>query len=110
MAFETDLANRKCVPCSGGTPRLAGEALERFEAQVPGWSVVDEHQLERSFTFPDFKAALAFANKVGEIAESENHHPDILVSWGKTVVTVWTHKIDGLSEADFVLAAKVSRI
>jgi 4a-hydroxytetrahydrobiopterin dehydratase len=110
MTFETDLASRKCVPCSGGTPRLAGEELQRLEAQVPGWRVVDGHQLERSFSFPDFKGALAFANKVGDIAEELDHHPDILVSWGRTTVTVWTHKIDGLSEADFVLAAKISKI
>jgi len=107
---EIDLASRKCVPCSGGTPRLAGEELKKLAAQVPGWSVVKEHQLERAFAFPDFKSALSFANKVGEIAESEGHHPDLLVSWGRTAVTLWTHKIDGLSEADFVLAAKINRI
>ena len=110
MTFETDLASRKCVPCSGGTPRLAGAELEQLEAQVPGWRVVDGHQLERAFSFPDFKSALAFANKVGDVAEELDHHPDILVSWGRTAVTIWTHKIDGLSEADFVLAAKISKI
>jgi 4a-hydroxytetrahydrobiopterin dehydratase len=109
MSSES-LASKKCVPCSGGTPRIKGKELQELLAQVNGWTPVNEHHLERAFFLQDFKSALAFANKVGAIAEAEGHHPDLLVTWGKVVVTIWTHKIDGLSEADFVLAAKIDRI
>jgi len=104
---EEDLAKRTCVPCGGSVPKLWGFQLQDFARRLPGWKVVDEHHLTREFTFPDFKGALAFANEVGAIAEAQNHHPEILVAWGKVVITLWTHKIDGLSEADFVLAAKI---
>ncbi|MBI5547109.1 MAG: 4a-hydroxytetrahydrobiopterin dehydratase [Deltaproteobacteria bacterium] len=107
---ETDLASKHCVPCSGGVPKLWGLQLEHYAKQVPEWKVDSEHHLERTFKFPDFKSALAFTNNVGEVAEAEGHHPDIALSWGKVTVTIWTHKIDGLSEADFVLAAKISRL
>ena len=107
---ETDLASKKCVPCSGDVPRLRGEAVAALSGQVPRWQVVEEHHLERVVFFPDFKAALAFTNAVGEVAEREGHHPDLRLSWGKVAGTIWTHKIDGLSEADFVLAAKIDRL
>jgi 4a-hydroxytetrahydrobiopterin dehydratase len=77
---------------------------------VPGWTVVNGHHLTRNFDFPDFKSALAFTNKVGEIAEQQGHHPDILLKWGQVGVTIWTHKIDGLTESDFILAAKLSQL
>jgi len=99
------LADQRCVPCRGGTPALNGEELERFAAQLPQWKVVAEHHLARSFSFPDFKEALAFVNRIGE-----GHHPDICLSWGKTDVTIFTHKIKGLSESDFILAAKIDRL
>jgi 4a-hydroxytetrahydrobiopterin dehydratase len=87
---------------------LRGAALARLHAQLEGgWRVVDEHHLEKTYAFPDFAQALAFTNRVGEIAETEGHHPDIHLAWGKTVLTIWTHKIDGLTESDFILAAKV---
>ncbi len=106
---ETDLASKKCVPCTAGTPKLWGYQLEHYAKQVPGWTVVDEHHLERGFKFPDFAGALAFVNRIGAIAEQEGHHPDLTLSWGKVGVTLYTHKIDGLSEADFVLAAKIDK-
>jgi len=105
-----DLAEQSCVPCRGGVPPLAGSALASFAEQVPEWSVVDGHHVEREFTFPNFVEALAFTNKVGEVAEAEGHHPDIYLAWGKVGVKIWTHKIDGLTESDFVLAAKIDRL
>jgi len=104
------LADRKCVPCRGGTPPLKGKELETLHQNVPLWSVVDEHHLHREFRFPDFKQALQFVNRVGAIAEQEGHHPDILLAWGKAGVTLWTHKIDGLTESDFIMAAKIDRV
>jgi 4a-hydroxytetrahydrobiopterin dehydratase len=104
------LADKTCVPCRGGVPPLQGEELQSFLKQVPGWEVANEHHLHREFRFPDFKQALDFVNRVGTIAEEQGHHPDILLSWGKAGITVWTHKVDGLTESDFILAAKISRL
>ena len=104
------LAEKHCVPCRGGVPPLQGEALEAMKAQVPGWQVTDGHHLTRSFTFPDFKTALAFVNRVGAVAEEEGHHPDMLLAWGRVDIKVWTHKIDGLTESDFILAAKADQL
>jgi 4a-hydroxytetrahydrobiopterin dehydratase len=103
-----ELANRHCEPCSGKTPRLRGEDIARLSRDLdPGWRVVDEHHLERSFELPDFKSALALTNRIGALAEQEQHHPDLQLSWGKVGVVLYTHKIGGLSENDFVLAAKI---
>jgi 4a-hydroxytetrahydrobiopterin dehydratase len=104
-----DLASKTCVPCRGGTPSLAGQELQALAKEVPQWQVVDGHHITRAFTFPDFRRALAFVNQVGELAEEQGHHPDILLSWGKAEVTTWTHKINGLSEGDFILAAKIDK-
>jgi 4a-hydroxytetrahydrobiopterin dehydratase len=106
----TELAAKTCEPCRVGTPPLAGEPLQTLAKQVPQWKVVDAHHLTRSFAFPDFRQALTFVNKVGELAESQGHHPDILLSWGKAKVTTWTHKINGLTESDFILAAKIDKL
>jgi 4a-hydroxytetrahydrobiopterin dehydratase len=106
----SDLANRSCVPCRGGVPPLRGEALQSIRRETPDWEVVNEHHLHRVFKFPDFAGALAFVNRVGEIAEREGHHPDILLTWGKAEITTWTHKIDGLTESDFILAAKIDKL
>ena len=106
----SELASKTCVPCRGGVPPLRGKELQDLSAQVPAWNVLDEHHISRTFTFPDFAKALAFVNKVGAIAEEQGHHPDILLSWGKAVVTTWTHKIDGLTESDFILAAKIDQL
>jgi 4a-hydroxytetrahydrobiopterin dehydratase len=104
------LADKHCEPCRGGVPALAGAELERFKREVPGWEVVDGHHLLRSFTFPDFRTALDFVNKAGAIAEEEGHHPDLFLSWGKVEVKIWTHKVDGLTESDFILAAKIANL
>jgi 4a-hydroxytetrahydrobiopterin dehydratase len=89
---------------------LAGKELEALAEQVPQWKVVDGHHLTRAFKFADFAQALAFVNKVGAIAEEQGHHPDILLAWGKAEVTTWTHKINGLTESDFILAAKIDKV
>ncbi len=106
----TELASKTCVPCKGGTPPLKGEELDEFRRQVPGWEVVEEHHLRRRFRFENFREALRFVNRVGELAEEQGHHPDVGFGWGYTEVTVWTHKIDGLTESDFIFAAKVDRL
>ena len=105
------LAEKECVPCKGGVPPLKGEDLARLRSELKsGWQVVENHHLEREFKFKDFREALNFTNQVGELAEEQGHHPDIFLSWGKTKVTIWTHKIDGLTESDFVLAAKIDKL
>jgi len=106
----SDLARKQCVPCRGGVPPLSGKDLENLAKQVPQWKVINAHHITRAFVFPDFRQALTFVNQVGEIAEAQGHHPDILLSWGKTEVTTWTHKIDGLTESDFILAAKIDEL
>jgi 4a-hydroxytetrahydrobiopterin dehydratase len=105
------LAKKDCVPCKGGIPPLKGAELRALESQLGnGWSVLEEHHLEKTYDLPDFKSALALTNRIGEIAESEGHHPDILLAWGKVRVRIWTHKIDGLTESDFILAAKIEGV
>ena len=104
------LSSKTCVPCRGGVPPLRGEEIQPLIEQVPGWRVVDEHHLEREFTFSDFLTALDFVNRVGSIAEEQGHHPDIELSWGKAGVKIWTHKINGLTESDFILAAKIGLV
>jgi 4a-hydroxytetrahydrobiopterin dehydratase len=106
----TELASKNCVPCRGGVPPLTGKELEDFARQVPQWKVANGHHITRAFAFPDFRQALAFVNRVGELAEAQGHHPDILLSWGKAEITTWTHKIDGLTESDFILAAKIDKL
>ena len=104
------LAEKHCVPCRGGVPALQGETLEAMKVQVPGWQVVEGHHVTRSFQFPDFKTALDFVNRVGAVAEEEGHHPDLLLKWGQVDIKIWTHKVDGLTESDFILAAKIDRL
>ena len=104
------LADKKCVPCRGGTPPLKGKELEALHKSVPHWTVENEHHLKREYKFPDFVKALDFVNKVGAVAEEQGHHPDILLAWGKAEVTLWTHKINGLTESDFIMAAKIDRV
>src|SRR3954464_12928829 len=104
------LANKTCVPCRGGVPPLKGKELADIHKQLPQWAhwkIVNEHHITRTFTFPDFKQALDFVNRVGAVAEEQGHHPDILLTWGKVEVTLWTHKIDGLTESDIIMAAKI---
>jgi len=106
----TDLASKNCVPCRGGIPPLAGQELEALAKQVPEWRVIDGHHIVRLFKFPNFVQALAFVNEVGELAEQQGHHPDILLAWGKAEITTWTHAINGLTESDFILAAKIDAL
>jgi 4a-hydroxytetrahydrobiopterin dehydratase len=106
----SDLASKQCVPCRGGVPPLSGRELEKLTEQVPHWRVVNAHHITRVFTFPDFRQALDFVNKVGELAEQQGHHPDIMLTWGKAEITTWTHKINGLTESDFILAAKIDQL
>jgi len=106
----TDLAEQTCVPCRGGVPPMEADEAARLLAHLDdGWTVVETHHLERTFEFPDFAEALAFTNVIGDIAEEQGHHPDIHLSWGRVGVEIWTHKVDGLTESDFVLAAKFDR-
>jgi len=106
----SDLAAQQCVPCKGGVPALKGKDLTALlERLGHGWRVVDEHHLEKQYEFKDFAQALAFTNRVGAVAEEQGHHPDIYLTWGKVRLTVWTHKIDGLTESDFVFAAKAEK-
>ena len=105
------LAEKECVPCKGGVAPLKGNELSGLTGQLGGkWQVVNGHHLEKEYKFPDFREALAFTNKVGALAEAQGHHPDIYLAWGKVKLTLWTHKIDGLTESDFVFAAKADEL
>jgi 4a-hydroxytetrahydrobiopterin dehydratase len=104
------LAERECVPCRGGVPPLRGDELKDLSSQLAEWQVVNDHHLSRTYVFKNFRDALEFVNRVGELAETQGHHPDICFGWGKAEVSIWTHKIDGLTESDFVLAAKIDRL
>jgi 4a-hydroxytetrahydrobiopterin dehydratase len=104
----SELSIKNCVPCRGGVPPLKGEALSSLARQIPDWEVVDEHHLSKTYKLTDFKEALELVNRIGEIAEREDHHPDIYLAWGKVRVDIWTHKINGLTESDFILAAKIA--
>ena len=106
----SELAEGTCVPCRGGVPPLKGEQLEALQEKLGnGWQIINEHHLEKEYIFADFRQALDFTVKVGEVAENQGHHPDIYLAWGKVKLTIWTHKIDGLTESDFILGAKVDQ-
>jgi 4a-hydroxytetrahydrobiopterin dehydratase len=104
------LADQTCQPCRGDVPPLTPEAIAPLAAQIPQWEVVRGHHLRREYTFPDFATALVFVNRIGIEAERYGHHPDLELAWGRVGVTMYTHKIDGLAEADFVMAAKIERL
>ncbi len=104
------LARRTCVPCKGYIPPLQGAALAQFSAELPRWKVIEDHHIEKDFEFSDFRTALNFVQQVGDVAEEQGHHPDILLRWGKVKITIYTHKIEGLSESDFILGAKIDEI
>ena len=105
-----DLAERQCVPCRGGVPPMKGDEITEMSSQLPDWQVVNEHHLQRNYRFKDFRESLDFVTRVGELAEEQGHHPDICFGWGKADITIWTHEIDGLTESDFVLAAKIDKL
>ncbi len=111
MTGRGELAARNCVPCKGGTPPLADDDRHALLDQLGGgWQVIEGHHLEKEFRFEDFREALAFTNRVGELAEQQGHHPDLHLAWGRVRVVIWTHAIDGLTESDFVFAAKTEEL
>jgi 4a-hydroxytetrahydrobiopterin dehydratase len=109
--MTANLADKACIPCRGGIPPLEVAAAKQLLSQAPSWTLMDDaRRIERTFRFPDFKGAIAFVNKVGEIAEAEGHHPDIHFGWGYATISMHTHKIKGLHENDFIMAAKINRL
>lgn len=104
------LAEMKCKPCKGWIAPLKGSELTELLCQLDNWDLVMEHHIKKSFTFPNFERGLAFVEKVGQIAEQEQHHPDVFLTWGKVIIELYTHAIDGLSESDFILAAKIDAL
>jgi 4a-hydroxytetrahydrobiopterin dehydratase len=104
------LAEKDCIPCRGDTPALPTVEIDRLLTELRGWQVIRGHHLTKEYTFDDFAQALAFTNQVGAIAEEQGHHPDIHLAWGRVRLEIWTHAIDGLTESDFILAAKVDRV
>ncbi len=110
MSLDT-LAKQECVPCKGGIPPLQGDKLRMWWDDLgSGWEVENEHHLRKEFGFKDFAEALAFTNRIGELAEQQGHHPDIYLAWGKVEIRLFTHKIEGLTESDFILAAKIEKL
>ena len=106
----SDLAKKTCIPCKGGVPPMKGAKLDDLlEKLMNDWKIIKEHHLEKEYSFKNFKDALNFTIKVGELAENQGHHPDIFLAWGKVKLTIWTHKIDGLTESDFIFAAKADK-
>jgi 4a-hydroxytetrahydrobiopterin dehydratase len=106
----SELAGRQCVPCRGGVPPLAADEMRKLHAQLDGWEIIGNHHLRKEYKFEDFRATQSFVQRVGELAEAQWHHPDICFGWGRAEITIWTHKIDGLTESDFILAAKIDQL
>lgn len=104
-----ELAERTCIPCKGGIPPLRGGEIQKLMVQLEEWYAVEEHHLNKTYRFRNFAEALAFVNRVGNLAEQQGHHPDLYLAWGRVRVEIWTHKIDGLTESDFIFAAKCDR-
>ena len=108
--MASKLADKDCVPCKGDVPPLKPEEYAPLLKQIDGWAVDDGRKLIKSFVFKDFLGAMKFANEITPVAEAEGHHPDLYVRWGEVRVYLWTHKIDGLTESDFIMAAKIDRV
>ena len=109
--MTSDLAKKECKSCDGGVPAVKGEELKQLQERLNnGWQVLNEQKLEKEFKFPDFQHALKFVNRVGEIAEEQGHHPDIYFTYGQAKIQIWTHSVKGLTENDFILAAKISEL
>lgn len=108
--MTSELAKKHCIPCVGGVPPLPPEKIEELLGQLDGWSSEQGHHIWKEYRFPDFLQALAAVNRIGALAEDQGHHPDLHLAWGKVKVVIWTHKIDGLTESDFILAAKIEEI
>ncbi len=107
--MSTGLADQDCVPCKGGVPPLEPDRVNELLPQLDDWTVEQEYHLTRTYRFRNFAEALEFTTRVGAIAEQQNHHPDLHLAWGKVKVEIWTHKIKGLTESDFIFAAKVDK-
>jgi 4a-hydroxytetrahydrobiopterin dehydratase len=105
-----ELVSRDCVPCQGGVPPLGKREIKNLIKELNGWEVVEHHHLRKAFEFKNFRESLNFVNRIGELAEEQGHHPDIFFGWGHAEVSIWTHKIDGLTESDFILAAKIDAL
>lgn len=107
-----DLTQKKCVPCEGGAPPIQSDALKEYLAQVPpGWEAIENgKKIRKEFKFRDFKEAIDFVVKVAKLAEEEGHHPDIFIFYSRVIIELWTHAIGGLSENDFILAAKIEKL
>ena len=103
----SDLSKKHCVPCRDGMPHLSTDAAAGLLAQLDGWSVTGQPRLAKQWKFPDFATALAFVNRIGAIADAEDHHPDVTLGWGRVGIELWTHAVDGLTENDFILAARI---
>ena len=109
--YLENLSDMECIPCKGGVPPLSEEESGAFLSQIhEDWEVVENHHLTRTWSFPDFASALEFTNQLGEVCEQQNHHADFELGWGRVVSVIFTHKIDGLTESDFVLASKFDTI
>ena len=110
MTSAGELAQKHCVPCEGGTPPLTQAQVEPLLAQLDGWAVVEGKQIAKSYRFKNFVEAVDYVNKITPVAEAEGHHPDLLVRWGEVRIELWTHAIGGLSENDFIMAAKIDQV
>jgi 4a-hydroxytetrahydrobiopterin dehydratase len=109
--MAANLADQTCVPCRGGIPPLEASAAKQLLAQAPSWTLADDaRRIERTFRFPNFKEAMELVTKIGDLAEAEGHHPDIHFGWGYATISMHTHKIKGLHENDFIMAAKIDRL
>src|SRR5438552_2059711 len=109
-SMGSDLADKKCVPCRGGVPPLNRAEIRPLLERIEGWTVEGDKKLTKSYKFKDFMGPMRFANGIAKVAEEEGHHPDLSIAWGKLGVELWTHKIDGLTESDFIMAAKIDRV
>ncbi|CAN5203903.1 4a-hydroxytetrahydrobiopterin dehydratase [soil metagenome] len=111
MDSDKKLEERKCEACNANTPPLEGDELQRYYSKLDeGWDLIDDHHLEKTYSFKNFRHALEFTNRVGEMSEEEGHHPEIYLTWGEVKLTVYTHAIDALSENDFIWAAKADGV
>jgi 4a-hydroxytetrahydrobiopterin dehydratase len=108
--MSTELSAKNCVPCRGGIPQLSEQVIQKLLEELDGWIINSSGHLEKSYTFRNFREGFDFVKRVGEMAEEQGHHPDIYLAWGKVVLEIWTHKIDGLVENDFIFAAKADAL
>jgi len=106
----SELASKQCVPCRGGVPPLGAEQIAQLSPQLKEWEVVNQHHLQKKYRFANFREAQNFVTRVGDLAEEQGHHPDICFGWGNAEIKIWTHKINGLTESDFILAAKIDEL